>query len=184
MRTPTELQEKIDFLTWFKHDLDYQFRITPLSAQKHAVASAFYRTIDNEIAALRWCLGQLENTWEDDLSQFIDLFSPLRQPPVTEYPHLPYNRTAREYWGRRPQIPCAYISGPDSPKDDQNFDFTTVHDSATWKRQSTTQRPKSQFLEASDQHPHLVAKSLGEYDQWRAQNPDWVLGMPWPPRSS
>lgn len=146
MRTQTELQEKIDYLTWFKHDLEYQFKITPLSAQRYAVATAFYRTIDNEIAMVRWCLGQLENTWEDDLSNFIDLFSPLDQAPATEYPHLPYKRSATEYWGYDPRPVCAYFSGPDSPKDDQNFDFTKAADPATWTRQLTIERPKHRLF--------------------------------------
>lgn len=149
MRTVTELQEKIDHLSWFKHELGYYFRTTPLGPKKHAVLAAFYRTIDNEIAMLRWVLGQTENTWSDDTSQSLDFQHYVDDLPATEFPHLPANRKATEYWGFRPMPVCGYFSGPDSPNDDPNFDFSKVGDPSTWKKQRPMIRPTSRFYEAT-----------------------------------
>lgn len=159
MRTPTELQEKIDHLSWFKHELSYYFRVTPLGPKKHAVLAAFYRTIDNEIAMLRWVLGQTENTWSDDLSGSMDFRYYVDDLPPTEFPHLPANRKPAEYWGARPSPVCAYFSGPDSPKDDPNFDFSKVGDPSTWTKQAAPVRPTSRFYEAGG--PDFINSHFG-----------------------
>lgn len=135
MRTATELQEKIDHLTWYKQEVIYYFRIIPLSAQKHAVAAAFYRIIDNEIALLRWVLGQTEQTWSDNHAGADDPAHRVELLPPTELPHLPSKRRADEYWPTPPVKVCRYFAGPDSPSDDPDFNPATAQDPSTWKRQ-------------------------------------------------
>lgn len=135
MRHPIELREKIDHLTWYKQEVIYYFRIMPMSAQKHAVLAAFYRTIDNEIALLRWALGEIEQTWSDDHSGADDIAHRVELLPPTEFPHLPYKRHAGEYWSTRPVQVCPYLAGPDSPSDDPDFNPANAQDPTTWKRQ-------------------------------------------------
>ncbi len=134
MRTATELQEKIDHLTWYKQQVIFYFRMIPLSAQRHAVAAAFYRTIDNEIALLRWALGQTEQTWSDDHSGADDPVHRVELLPPTEFPHLPYKQRSGDYWPTRPAKVCPYFLGPDSPSDDPNFNPASAQDPSTWKR--------------------------------------------------
>lgn len=137
MRTLTEVLERIAYLDWFKKDLVYHFQVTPMTKQKHAVAAAFYRTLDNEIAMLRWFLGDIENTWSDDTSHYIDLVDVVEKLPPTDFPHLPHKRRPAEYWGVNPVPVCRYFPGPDSPSDDPSFNPANAHDPATWKKQST-----------------------------------------------
>lgn len=134
MRTPTELQEKIDHLTWYKHELIYYFRLIPLSTRKHAIVAAYYRTVDNEIALLRWALGQIEQTWTDNLGGAIDLVDLVDKLPPTQFPHLPYKQRASDYWPTPPVKVCPYFSGPDSPSDDPNFNPVQALDPATWRK--------------------------------------------------
>lgn len=134
MRTVNEILERKAYLEWFRHDLAYEFQTTPLSKRKHELASAFYRTLDNEIDMLRWVLGELENTWEDDLRGWIDLYSFVEVEAQTKYPHLPLKADYHTYWGYLPRPACRYFFGPDSPKDDQSFDFSQVQDARTWNR--------------------------------------------------
>lgn len=134
MRAATELQEKIDHLTWYKQEVIYYFRIMDMSARKHAVLAAFYRTIDNEIALLRWALGQSEQTWSDDHFGAIDIEDRVDRLPATEFPHLPYKQRPNDYWPTRPVKPCPYFVGPDSPSDDPDFNPATAQDPSTWKR--------------------------------------------------
>ncbi len=92
MRTTAEIQEKIEHLLFYKQELMIHFRVINLSRQKHAAISAFYRTVDNEIAMLRWALGELDETWSDDLSKHIDMETFFDSLPPTEYPRLPHKQ--------------------------------------------------------------------------------------------
>lgn len=148
MRTATELQEKIAHLTWYKHEVILHFYLIPMTAQAHAVAAAFYRTIDNEIALLRWALGQTEQTWSDDHSGYMDIIDRVENLPPTEFPHFPWKerkQSAQAYWGKPLPNNCPYFVGPDSPSDDPNFDPSKAHDPATWKRQVYPQRGAKYF---------------------------------------
>lgn len=147
MRTPTELREKIAHLLWYKQELIYYFRLIDMRAHEHAVMAAYYRTVDNEIAMLRWALGEVDSTWSDDTSMYMDLVDVVKNLPPTEFPYLPYKRIAREHWGASPAKVCAYISGPDSPNDEPDFDFTKALDPATWKKQPTVARHNPRFYE-------------------------------------
>jgi hypothetical protein len=89
MRTAAEIQEKIEHLFSYKQELTLHFRVINLSRHKHAAISAFYRSVDNEIAMLQWALGELEQTWSDDLSEHIDMETFFDSLPPTEYPRLP-----------------------------------------------------------------------------------------------
>jgi hypothetical protein len=134
MRHPNEIQEKIDHLLWYKQVVISHFRLIDMSAKKHALLAAYYRTIDNEISMLRWVLGQTEQTWSDDLSTTIDIVDLVEKLPPTEFPHLPYGRRASEYWPTRPSRICPYFLGPDSPSDDPDFDIFKQLDPSNWKR--------------------------------------------------
>ncbi len=92
MRTAAELKTKIDHLTALKAETSAVFAVLPLSKQKHAVLTAFARTIDNEIELLRWVLGELDNTWSDGLLQYVDILDYFEQIPLTEYPRLPHRQ--------------------------------------------------------------------------------------------
>jgi hypothetical protein len=85
MRTSTELQEKIDHLIAYKEELHLHFKIIDMSKQKNAILAAFYRTVDNEIAMLRWALGEVEQTWSDDMSGHIDMECYFDSLPPTEF---------------------------------------------------------------------------------------------------
>lgn len=119
MRTAAQIQEKIEHLLHIKKEVIFQFQLIDLSIKKHAVVAAYYRTIDNEIAMLRWVLGQAEQTWSDDLSGTIDFVDGFDKLPPSEFPHLPYGQRSHSYWSEKPVIPGPYIEGPDSPKDDE-----------------------------------------------------------------
>jgi hypothetical protein len=118
MRTAAQIQEKIEHLLYYKKEVIFQFKVIDMSAKKHAILAAYYRTIDNEIAMLRWVLGQKEQTWSDDLSNSIDIGDGFDKLPSTEFPHLPYGQRSSVYWGERVVSPDPYIDGPDSPTDE------------------------------------------------------------------
>jgi hypothetical protein len=92
MRTAAQIQEKIDHLVALKEELKVHFRVIDMAKQRHAVMAAYYRTLDNETAMLRWALGQVEETWSDDLSQCIDMTDHFDSLPPTEFVHLPYGK--------------------------------------------------------------------------------------------
>ncbi len=114
MRTIAQIQEKIEHLLHYKKEVISQFHVIDMSAKKHAILAAYYRTIDNEISMLRWVLGQSEQTWSDDLSGSIDIQDLFDKLPATEFYHTPH--------GQKPSgkglSPGPYIGGPDSPTDD------------------------------------------------------------------
>lgn len=85
MRTSTELQEKIDHLIAYKEELHLHFRVIDMSKHKNAVLAAFYRTVDNEIAMLRWALGEIDQTWSDDMSGHMDMECYFDSLPPTEF---------------------------------------------------------------------------------------------------
>lgn len=145
MRTPTELQEKIAHLLWYKQELIYYFQLIDMRAHQHAIMAAYYRTIDNEISILRWALSEIDATWSDDTSMYMDLVDVVEQLPPTEFPHLPYKRSSLEYWGKSPTPVCPYFQGPDSPSDDPNFDPTRASDPTTWKRVPAPRRSSQRF---------------------------------------
>lgn len=132
MRTLNEILERKAYLEWFRHDLAYEFATTPLSRYWYTVASAYFRTLDNEIDMLRWVLGELENTWQDDMSKWMSLLEVVQEEPQTRYPHLPAKADYHTFWGKLPRVRCRYFYGPDSPKDDQSFPFDQVQDPGTW----------------------------------------------------
>jgi hypothetical protein len=101
MRTSTELQEKLDHLIAYKEEIKVDFLVIDMSKQRHAVLAAYYRTLDNEMAMLRWALGQIEETWSDDLSQCIDMTDHFDSLPPTEFVHLPYGKNMG-YWDKKP----------------------------------------------------------------------------------
>jgi hypothetical protein len=118
MRTAAQIQEKIEHLAHYKKEVMFQFKVIDMSAKKHAILAAYYRTIDNEISMLRWVLGQTEQTWSDDLSNATDIQDGFDKLPPTEFAHLPYGRTV-SHWGEKLVTPGPYINGPDSPTDDE-----------------------------------------------------------------
>jgi hypothetical protein len=118
MRTAAQIQEKIEHLLHYKKEVIFQFQLIDMSVKKHAVLAAYYRTIDNEISMLRWVLGQVEQTWSDDLSNSIDIEDGFDNLPSTEFPHLPYGQRCSSYWSEEVVGPGPYINGPDSPTDD------------------------------------------------------------------
>lgn len=134
MRTLNEVLERKAYLEWFRKDLVYEFQTTRLSRYWYTVASAYFRTLDNEIDMLRWLLGEIENTWEDDMSNWNCLLDVVQAEPQTRYPHLPKGADYRTFWGSRPRPACRYFFGPDSPKHDQSFPFDQVQDPRTWDR--------------------------------------------------
>lgn len=119
MRTQTELEEKIAHLTWYKQTLIHDFHILDMSAKKHALVAAFCRTVDNEIMMLKWALGQVEQTWTDDLSRVSDIQHYYEQLPPTEFVHLPYGRNIW-YWDEKgitiPDSPGPYVEVEHSPQ--------------------------------------------------------------------
>lgn len=133
MRTLNELLERKAYLEWFRKQLVYDFQTTPLSRYWYAVASAYFRTLDNEIDMLRWVLGEVENTWEDDLSGWNSLLDVVQAEPQTHYPHLPSGADYHIHWGKLPRPTCRYFFAPDSPKD-ESFPFDQVQDPRTWNR--------------------------------------------------
>jgi hypothetical protein len=90
MLTITEIQEKLDHLATVKKEITLHFEVISLSKQKHAVLAAYYATIDNEIALLRWVLGEQEQTWSDDLSGHIDMEMYSDAQPATTFPRKPH----------------------------------------------------------------------------------------------
>lgn len=187
MRTLNEILERKDYLEWFRHNLVYDFQTTPLSKYWHAVASAYFRTLDNEIDMLRWMLGELENTWEDDMSKWHCLLDVVQAEPQTRYPHLPLKADSNLYWGKLPRPVCRYFFGPDSPKDDQAFPFDQVRDPRTWDRgeflaHHRYPRPGMTtrfFTAANGSHsggPLRMAYQLGEGPRPLWVNGAWTVG--------
>jgi len=119
MRVSGELQEKIDHLTWYKQTLLADFYVIDMTAKQHALVATFCRTIDNEIQMLRWALGQVEQTWTDDLSHAIDIQEYFKQLPSTEFVHLPPGKSVN-YWREKgislPARPGSYIETEYSPR--------------------------------------------------------------------
>lgn len=181
MRTLNEVQERKAYLEWFRKQLVYDFQTTPLSRYWYTVASAFFRTLDNELNMLRWMLGEVENTWQDDLSGWNSLLDIVQAAPETRYPHLPLHADYHIHWGKLPRPVCRYFFGPDSPKDDQSFDFTQVQDPRTWNRSeflhlhrypSPGDGPRFDEREG----PLWVAYKLGEGPRPRWVDGAWVVG--------
>ena len=93
MRTPSEIQQKIDALLSHKADALEVFALLPMSRDRHAAVSAFARTLDNEIVMLRWVLGEVDQTWTDRLLlDYIDIVHFFDKLPPTEYPRLPHRQ--------------------------------------------------------------------------------------------
>jgi len=187
MRTLNEILERKAYLEWYRHDLVYHFKTTPLSKYWHAVASAYFRTLDNEIDMLRWMLGELENTWVD-LASWDSLLDPVQAEPQTRYPHLPLKADYHTYWGHRPRPMCRYFFGPDSPKDDQSFPFDQVQDPRTWDRNEflahhryprpgmTTRFHDGTVQGYPNRHPLWMAYELGEGPKPILVNGVWTVG--------
>jgi hypothetical protein len=119
MRAPGELQEKIDHLIWYKQMLVSDFYVMDMTAKNHGIITAFCRTIDNEIAMLRWALGQVEETWTDDFSSADDIQQYYQQLPPTEFVHLPTGKSL-SYWVEKgivaPARPGPYVDTEFSPR--------------------------------------------------------------------
>lgn len=93
MKTPSEIQQKIDALISHKADALEVFGLLSMSRERHAAVSAFARTLDNEIAMLRWVLGEVEQTWTDRLQlHYMDIVHYYDMLPTTEYPRLPHRQ--------------------------------------------------------------------------------------------
>ncbi|RZJ94166.1 MAG: hypothetical protein EOO60_03620 [Hymenobacter sp.] len=196
MRTINEVLERKAYLEWFRKNLVYEFQKTELSRYWYTVASAYFRTLDNEIDMLRWMLGEIENTWEDDLSGWDCMLDIVQAEPQTRYPHLPKGADYHFFWGKRPRPVCRYFYGPDSPKDDQSFPFDQVQDPSTWnldefKHYHRCQRPEDGpffftgvGLWEDRQDPNWMAYELGEGPKPVLVNGAWTVGQePAPPAS-
>jgi hypothetical protein len=92
MRTVTEIEDKIEHLTAYKNELNLHFKVIQLSNQSHAVLSAFYSKVDSEIDLLRWVLSQIEQTWSDDMSDFIDMQTYFDSLPKNNFPRKPHRQ--------------------------------------------------------------------------------------------
>jgi hypothetical protein len=92
MRTSAEIQEKIDHLIAFKIELNTHFKVIELSKQKHAVLSAFYSKVEDEISLLRWVLSEVENTWSDDMSSHIDMQDYFDSRFASDFPRRPHRQ--------------------------------------------------------------------------------------------
>lgn len=188
MRTLNEVLERKAYLEWFRHDLVYHFKTTPLSKYWHTVASAYFRTLDNEIDMLRWMLGELENTWVD-LGGWDSLLDMVQAEPQTRYPRLPLKADYHTHWGQRPRPMCRYFFGPDSPKDDQSFPFDQVQDPRTWDRSEFLAHHRyprpGMTTRFGDPLPGAVGKPYWEgrsgplwmaYELGEGPEPKWVNG--------
>lgn len=127
MRTTAQVQEKIDHLIWCKETLKFDFHIVNLTKSKHELLSTYYRTIDNEISMLRWVLGQVEQTWSDDLSGSTDFTDHFDALAPTEFVHLPHDKNQSHWNDKRISSPGPYVEIVHSLRDE---DFDPISDQA------------------------------------------------------
>jgi hypothetical protein len=90
MRTEEELREELAWLTAYKTEVSFHFKVIELSKHKHALLAAFYATIDHEIHLLRWILGEDIVLWRDDMSKSNDMQDFFDSLPPSDFPRKPW----------------------------------------------------------------------------------------------